>query len=196
MYRLFIALDMPAETKQRIATISCGIPGARWIDPSQLHLTLRFIGNVDGGQFQEIGDALDELRLPPIDLTLEGLGFFKRGKQLTSLWIRVQESKDLGRLRHRIDRCLVDLELAIENRKFSPHVTLARLKQAHPDRSRRFLSDHALFTSPTVTIDMFHLFSSTLTAKGAIYTIERSYPLTTSERERLQMIIASDDLDY
>ncbi len=178
MQRLFTAIDLPEPVKEGLTEICCGLPGARWVEPAQLHLTLRFIGEVDGAAFREIREALAEIALPPFPMRLQGLGYFPPRKTPRVLWVGIEQPNDpLGQLRRRIEATIVRLGLEPEHRKFAPHITVARLKETPMPRLAKFLAGNGLFATAPWEATTFHLYSSTLSAKGAIHTIEASYPL-------------------
>ncbi len=178
MPRLFIAVDLPAGIKNNLETMSYGIPGAKWIDPQQIHLTVRFIGEVDGTTFLDIKTALEQVSLEPFSMALKGVGHFPpRGKPRV-LWVGIEQSQPLQSLKSRIDRILATVGLQPEGRKFSPHITLARLKNSPIDKVADFLAGNGLFSQEPFEIKDFKLYSSTLTPKGAIHKVEKVYPLT------------------
>jgi 2'-5' RNA ligase len=178
MPRLFIAVDLPAETKNNLESISYGIPGAKWIDPQQIHLTVRFIGEVDGTTFLDIKTALEQVSLKPFSLALKGVGHFPpRGKPRV-LWVGIEQSQPLQSLKGRIDKILATVGLQPEGRKFSAHITLARLKNSPIHMVANFLAGNGLFSQEPFEIKDFKLYSSTLTPKGAIHKVEKVYPLT------------------
>jgi 2'-5' RNA ligase len=178
MPRLFIAVDLPAEIKNNLGSMSYGIPGAKWIDPQQIHLTVRFIGEVDGTTFLDIKTALEQVSLKPFSLALKGVGHFPpRGKPRV-LWVGIEQSQPLQSLKGRIDKILATVGLQPEGRKFSPHITLARLKNSPIHKVADFLAGNGLFSQEPFEIKDFKLYSSTLTPKGAIHKVEKVYPLT------------------
>lgn len=177
MYRLFVAIELPEWVKAELSGLSFGLPNANWVPDEQLHLTLRFIGEVDKVQFEEIAQALTEVQLDPFDLVLEGIGTFPPRGTPRVLWVGVEKSEPLLQLRHRVDSALGQAGVPPEGRKFSPHITLARLKDAPMSRLGPFLTGHALFKLEPFEIEEFHLFSSQLTSKGAIHTLEETYSL-------------------
>ncbi len=154
-----------------------GIPGARWTDESQLHLTLRFIGEVEEPTLPDIVEALRLIRPPGFELGLEGIGIFGKLRQARVLWAGVTASQDLDHLQGKIEAALQALGLEPEGRKFHPHVTLARLKKAPPDRLRTFLAVHDAFESEPFEASEFHLYSSFLGHHGATHTIEATFQL-------------------
>ena len=175
--RLFVAIRPPEDVADEILPMMTGVPGARWIDPDDLHLTLRFIGEVDGLVFQDVDAALAALDRKPFTLTLSGTGHFPPRGQPRSLWVGVEPCQPLIDLRNAVDRAVLNAGQEPERRKFSPHVTIARLDGTPSSRVARFLSAHALYRSRPFEVDAFHLFSSDLHRKGAHYTLEETYPL-------------------
>jgi RNA 2',3'-cyclic 3'-phosphodiesterase len=177
MPRLFIAVDLPETIKKNLDSMSFGIPGAKWVAPEQLHLTVRFIGEVDGARFRDIKDVLDELHLKPFSLQLKGVGYFPPRGAPRVLWIGLAKSEPLQLLRKKIDTALIRAGVEPEGRKFSPHITLARLKNSPVHKIANFLSGNGLFSQEPFQVEDFKLYSSTLTPKGAYHKVERIYPL-------------------
>lgn len=177
MVRLFVAVDLPAGVREGLSTLCFGVPGARWVEGDQLHLTLRFIGEVDGVCFRDIATALGAVGGTAFELTLDGLGHFPPRGAPRVLWAGVERSASLVSLRTRIESALASVGVAREGRKFAPHISLARLNGTPPSRVGRFFQDHPLFRSPPFTIDRFCLYSSTLGPRGARHRVEAEYPL-------------------
>jgi 2'-5' RNA ligase len=180
--RLFVALDLPEAVRVRLEGLQGGVQGARWQTAEQMHLTLRFIGEVDGISFREICDALGRIEAEAFDLTLEGVGHFPPRGQARVLWAGVGPSDALVRLRERVEATIVNQGFEPEGRNFAPHVTLARFKSRTPVRRlQEFLLHHALFSAGPFPIGSFQLFSSHLGSTGAHYVVEASYPLVGAE---------------
>ncbi len=177
MIRLFVGLELPEDMRQRLAGLCGGVPGARWVRPESFHLTVRFIGEVDEGRFEDIHMALSRIKAPALELTLEGVSTFGKASTPHTLWVGVQRNETLNALHGKVDRALVTTGLEPEGRKYSPHVTLARLKEAARLRLGTFVSAHSLFRAGPAPIDQFVLFSSFLSRSGAIYKPEVHYPL-------------------
>lgn len=177
MHRLFIAIDLPEDINNSLTAISFGLPGARWVAREQIHLTLRFIGEVDGSMFQDILHGLAGILGNPLRLTIRGLGFFPPRGRPRVLWAGLEPSDDLCILKGKIDRRLAELGLAPEGRKFSPHITLARLRDTPRKRLTAFLAGYSGFSLPSFSVNEFHLYSSVLTSAGAIHCQEASYAL-------------------
>lgn len=178
MYRLFIAVDFPEDIVQQLTRLCYGMPGARWVNEDQLHLTLRFIGDVDGARFREIKEELASIKVPSFRMALKGIGHFPPRKNPRVLWAGVEKNDTLLLLKSRIDAALGRLGLPGDDRKFAPHVTLARFREPpHLNRLTAYISGNNLFATMPFAVNTFHLYSSQLTPKGAIHTIEASYPL-------------------
>ncbi|HYG84655.1 MAG TPA: RNA 2',3'-cyclic phosphodiesterase [Azospirillum sp.] len=177
MIRLFVALDFPDDVRDRLAGLAGGVPGARWTDPSNLHLTLRFIGEVPGHTAADIDATLSEIEVPGFDLTLDGVGMYGSNRHARVLWAGVERTEALTHLQSKVESALVRCGLEPEERKFSPHVTLARLKDAPKERIGRFLEERGLFRAGPMRIDHFTLYRSLLGKGGAVYEALREYPL-------------------
>lgn len=176
--RLFVAVDLPEAIKNELSAICFGVPGARWVPLDQLHLTVRFIGEVDGGLFDDIRSGLDQVEADEFSLTLKGLGHFPPRKDPRVLWVGLEKNDSLCALRKKVDGVLAGCGLAPEKRKFSPHITLARLKKTPLSRVTQFLAGNALFSLPEFSVSRFYLYSSVLTSKGAVHAVEAEYLLS------------------
>jgi 2'-5' RNA ligase len=177
MIRLFVALELPESVRERLGVLQGGVPGARWVDDHQLHLTLRFIGEVTEDVGHDIDDALLSIRAPGFELELAGVGEFG-GKNPRALWAGVRSNGALLHLQKKVETALQRIGLEPETRKFSPHVTLARLRGAPREKVVQFLSEYGLFASAPFRVDRFVLFSSHQGSGGSVYHPERTYPLT------------------
>lgn len=176
MIRLFAAIGIPEQIRQRLMLLQGGIPGARWSAPENLHITLRFIGEVDDVTASDIDGMLETLHMPAFDLSLKGVGLFG-GKDPHSLWIGVAPCEALTRLAAKIESLLQRMGLEPDARKYMPHVTIARLKDVPQPRLNGFIADHAVFDSAAFSVRDFGLYSSHPTAHGSQYLRERSYAL-------------------
>lgn len=173
MLRLFVALALPSELKLAVSTLCGGLPKARWVDPGNYHITLRFIGEVDEGMASDIDAALSRLKAPRFVVTLAGIGSFS-GREL---WVGVERNAALTHLRDKIERVLVKVGLEPEGRRYTPHVTLARLKSGE-GRLQSFLDAHALYRAAPFPVTQFSLVASYLTKAGSIYEDQANYRLT------------------
>jgi 2'-5' RNA ligase len=187
MKRLFVAIPIPNPVKQRLVGLSGGVPGARWQTSEQMHLTVRFIGEVDGAVGADIHSALSVIKAVPFTAELSGVGTFGPKGRERVLWAGVAKSEALGQLRDRIETALVRAGLPPDRRKFHPHVTLARLSGAPKGKLFDFAAAKGSFQSAPFHVDGFALYSSFLSNKGAVYTLEARYPL--------ESVTAQDSID-
>lgn len=179
MPRLFIGLSLPELVVNHLQLMTYGLPQVRWQTPEQFHLTLSFLGNVDGGKMRSLVDALATLKFSPLSLALKDVGVFPLRGKPRCLWVGVEDQqKSLQALRQRIDRIVDPLEIAYDRRKLMPHVVLARFHDTPLEPLKGYLQAHALFRSESFTIDKVKLFSSILAPKGSKYCVEAAFPLT------------------
>jgi 2'-5' RNA ligase len=177
--RLFTALSIPDRVAASLLLIQGGVPGARWQAREQLHLTLAFIGEADGRDAAAIDDALAAIHAPGFSLQLHGVGQFGEGRRSRShaLWAGVRANAALEHLQRKVDTAIRRVGMPTEAHKFTPHVTLARMRHPEAGKLVEWLTHHALYTSAPFEVAAFHLYSSRLTSDGSIYRIEQSYPL-------------------
>jgi len=175
MPRLFIGLELPAILTEELALFRGGISGGRWIDPENYHITLRFIGDIDHATARDIFGVLSQIRRSAFTVTLAGLDFFG-GDRPRAIVAKVQAGQPLLELQAEQERLLRRIGLAPEPRKFTPHVTLARLRQASPMAVADYLSARG-FLSRRFAAERFVLFSSKDSVGGGPYQIEAAYPL-------------------
>jgi len=173
MLRLFVGVALPPALKLRLSLLAAGLPGARWVDPGNYHLTLRFIGEVDEGMASDIDAGLAQIRAPCFELALAGIGQFG----LRNLWVGVERNAALHHLHDKVESALVRLGLAPEERRYLPHVNLARLKGTTEAKLQAYLQEHALFRAEAFAVDRFSLVASYLTKSGAIYEDQADYEL-------------------
>ena len=176
MIRLFVALALPDRVAEGLVMMQSGVPGARWSTREQLHLTLRFIGDVDERDANGIDEALSTIAAPSFMLELKGVGAFG-GRNPRAIWAGVAANEPLLHLQRKIESAVQRLGLPAEERKYTPHVTLARLRATPAGRVIDFLADHSLYASGPFEANQFALFSSRLTPNGSIYVAEREYAL-------------------
>lgn len=180
MIRLFVGVGLPEDVRMRLAALGAGIPGARWTAPENLHLTLRFIGDVNEDVADDIHDALETVRVRRFDINLAGAGHFESAGQVHTLWVGVEKNPELVALRDRIESVLVRIGQKPEGRRFTPHVTLCRLRDASIGRVSTFLAANGLFRAGPIAVDRFTLFSSAAQGGGRIYVPEVDYTLAAA----------------
>ena len=178
--RLFVALSIPDTIAQSLLLLQGGVPGARWLTREQMHLTLRFIGEVDGRDMAALKDSLAGIDAPAFELQMHGVGQFGN-RQPHSLWAAVRPSPELEHLQRKVDAAIRRVGQPQDAHKFMPHVTLARLRHPDMDKLREWLTHHALYTSSAFAVEGFHLYSSRLTSDGSIYRVEEDCPLRSFE---------------
>ena len=177
MPRLFAGLEIPAEIGRSLASLRGGLPGARWIDPENYHVTLRFIGDIDFVAANEIASTLDRVNRRPFEVALEGLTSFG-GRQPRAVVARVAPSRPLMELQAEVERLVRRIGLEPEGRKFTPHVTLARLRRANNRDVAEYLSVRGYFPAIGFTASRFVLFSSRDSVGGGPYLVEDAYALS------------------
>jgi 2'-5' RNA ligase len=177
MPRLFTGLEIPARTVSRLAMLRGKLAGARWIDPENYHLTLRFAGDIDGVQATAFASALDEIEFASFEIQIDGLGNFG-GNKPRALWAGVKMSEPLERLQKAHERAARIAGLPPDPRNFTPHITLARLKDTRPAAVAEYLSYFGGFIGEPFRVTRFVLFSSRANQGGGPYLIEESYPFS------------------
>ncbi len=178
--RLFVAVDFPDAIKTRLLALKTDIPTARWVGRDQMHLTLFFIGETE--RVQAVKDVLAGVKAAPFDLMMQGVGRFPPGQKKPPrvLWVGLNAQPALSDLHRQVTAALVGLGFPAEERPFSPHITLARLKTERPSpETERFIEANRPFQAGPIAISAFALYASTLTPQGALYTHEAVYPLLT-----------------
>jgi 2'-5' RNA ligase len=176
MPRLFTGLEIPSQTGLMLSLLRGGLRGARWIDPENYHITLRFIGDIDDRMADEIADALSRVRRDPVEIRLTGLGAFANGKP-HAIFARVEPTPELMEMQAEQERLMQRLRLSPERRKYIPHVTLARCRSATNQDVARWLAEHGDFQGLTFTVKRFVLLSSRASVGGGPYLVEETYPL-------------------
>ncbi len=179
----FIAVDLPLEVRDELMLIAAGVPGAHWVDEEQLHLTLRYLGEIDGLLLRNLQVALERIEAPSFVLQLQGIGFFPPRGEPEVLWVGVDKSQPLMDLRQRIDSLATRLGVPADRRRYSPHVTLARLHDAPDSRLARFAMEQALFKSTPFTPASFSLYASRRLPTGAEYQRIAAYVLRGTVRD-------------
>lgn len=174
MHRLFVAIRPPDAVRDVLLRTMGGISGARWQADDQLHLTLRFVGEVDRHAALDIAAALATVHHPAFDLTVTGTGSFDARGRPNAVWAGVAPHGPMTVLHNKVDQALVRVGVAPDTRAFHPHITLARLgRSAGPVAG--FIA--ATRIEAGFTVDSFTLFESVLTRDGADYRAVEHYRL-------------------
>ena len=176
MPRLFTAIEIPATVADALAAARGGIYGARWREPDDYHITLRFIGDVDARMASEIADALDAVRKSPVSIQFDGLNWFG-GEKPRAIVARIKPAPGLIDLQAEHERRLRRLGLPPETRNFAPHVTLASLRSVSPFAVADYLSARGVLPAPSLEAARFVLYSARASVGGGPYIVELDYPL-------------------
>ncbi len=185
MPRLFTAIEIPAGVGNVISMARGGLPGARWIDPEFYHLTLRFIGDVDDSVAREVAFILGQVRRNTFEVRLDGLSSFG-GHRPRAIVATATPSQPLLELQSEHERLLQRIGLEPEGRKYTPHVTLARLRDSSSRQVADYLSTRGHFRVPPFEVPRFVLFSSRDSVGGGPYVLEADYPLADSAPQALR----------
>ena len=177
MPRLFIAIDLPAAQAEALAALRDEALPARWTRPTQFHLTLRFVGEVDEGVAARLEAALAEVAAAPVALRVEGLGAFPSVRRPRVLFAALAEAPGLVLLQAEVEAAVQRLGLPADPKPFRPHVTLARIKGARPRAVREFLKTHADLALPPFEAGAFVLYESHLGPSGAAHRVRATYAL-------------------
>lgn len=176
MHRLFVALRPPIAIRQRLIAAMGGIAGARWQDDDQLHITLRYIGEVDGAVAEDVAVALDGLRAAPLTLAIRGVGRFDQRDGRHAVWAGIAPHGGVAALHRKVDQALVRIGLTPERRAYLPHVTLARLNR-RSGSADAFLARHATLATEAFACEHMLLYESRLGSDGAAYEAVARFPL-------------------
>ncbi|WP_051548225.1 RNA 2',3'-cyclic phosphodiesterase [Sneathiella glossodoripedis] len=175
--RLFVAIDLPEDFKQQIAALQSGIPDAYWSKPENAHITLNFLGEINQADMLDIGLALGKIKAPSFSFSLDSVGIFGNSKRPRILWAGIRSTPELVALQQKTTNVLSRCGIKLEERRFRPHVTLARIHNSPYERVRSYLTDHALFKSRSVQSTCFTLYSSRLGHGGPHYEEEFTFDL-------------------
>jgi 2'-5' RNA ligase len=181
MPRLFTGLEIPSALAQSLATLRGGLPGARWIDPENYHMTLRFIGDVDDIIAHEVASLLGRVRRQAFELRVEDLKSFG-GRKPRAVVATLAPAPAVMELQAEQERLMQRVGLEPNGRKYTPHVTLARLRESSSRQVADYLALRAPFRSAPFRVSRFVLFSSRMSVGGGPYVVEAAYPLTDDGR--------------
>ncbi|WP_372422009.1 RNA 2',3'-cyclic phosphodiesterase [Salinarimonas chemoclinalis] len=177
MPRLFVGLEIPEDVVATLAACRGGLPGARWVEPENYHVTLRFIGDVDEDVAEDVYALLAERRpRAPVEIVLDGLGCFG-GDKPHAVFATVHASEALVALHDEAERLVRRAGLAPERRRFTPHVTLARLRRVPPRDVAAWIAARAPFERLAFSAERIAVFSAREQTGGGPYVVEAAYPL-------------------
>lgn len=177
MARLFIAIELPDQVKQALIKLQTPVPGAKWVPLDQLHLTLAFLGEVDETTGGHLFPALSSVGVPPFTLHFSGVGCFPDRRRPRVLWVGLEKNPLLDSLAAQVRSAVLECGIPQEERPFSPHITLARLRQPAGHEVVHFLDQPLTHELPKVAVGEFILFQSRLTAAGALHTPLNAFAL-------------------
>ena len=175
MPRLFTALEIPAATRTHLSLIRAPLGGARWVEAENMHITLRFAGDIDDRTADELAASLSEIRAEPFPVTIQGVGAFG-GRDPRVLWAGVEAGEALAALYRATERAARAAGLEADPRNFKPHVTLARMRGARQQAVARFLEENGGLRTQPFTVSRFVLLSARPGSGGPPYAIEADYP--------------------
>ncbi|QEM68326.1 RNA 2',3'-cyclic phosphodiesterase [Geobacter sp. FeAm09] len=175
--RLFIAIELPAEIKRQLEKMDMRMSGCRWVPAEQIHLTLAFLGEVDGVTLKRLTGALAAIRAPGFTLRFSGTGCFPDRRRPRILWAGLEPQPKLDALVSLVREAVLACAIPQEERPFSPHITLARLKLPAPREVEAFLMGNRALELPPADVREFVLFESSLTSRGAVHTPVKAFPL-------------------
>lgn len=176
--RLFVSLPLPAPVRDSLAALAAPLPGVQWTRPEQLHLTLRFLGDVSEDRIEPLVERLTQVRVAAFLLPVEGLGTFPPNRPPRTLWIGVGSGHPrLFQLRQRLDDALLAAGLQLDLRTFHPHITLARTTEGAAAAVTQWMHDRRDLTAPPFRVEAFELQASELHPTGAVHTLKHRFPL-------------------
>ena len=176
MHRLFVAIRPPEDVRDALIDAMDDSPELRWVGDDQLHLTLRFIGEVEGPLADDIALALGRVRVDRFELGVAGVGIFEQ-RNGGALWAAVRPKEPVAALAAKVERACVGAGLEPERRAFHPHITLARWNRRSAGAAQAFLERNRALATRSFAVDRFILFESRLSRHGAHYDEVAAYPL-------------------
>jgi 2'-5' RNA ligase len=179
--RLFVALSLPAPVRDSLVALMEPVTGVAWTPPPQLHVTLRFLGEISDDESPSLVERLARVNVQPFLLPLEGVGAFPPKRAARVLWAGVGGGHPrLFQLRQQLDDTLLAAGLQMDLRTFHPHVTLGRCQPESAAAVTHWLHRHREFVGPLFQVDAFGLYASTLHPSGAVHTLKREFPLASA----------------
>ena len=178
MLRLFIGLTFEGGYSRRLCHLMEGVEGVHWQPQDNLHLTLRFLGDVSPADAEDLDAELARITAPAFDLTLQGVGWFGIGERVQNLHAVSRPDPILDGLKRQVDRACQRAGFPPEGRKFKPHVTLARSRAVRLEAAQPWLAENGDLRLAMGDVEAFHMISSHSSGAGRAYRVESSYPLT------------------
>lgn len=178
--RLFVAIPLPKFVRCRLSEVKQPIEGVRWQRPDQLHVTLKFLGDVSEQRTSLLISELKDIHHHAFTMTIKGFGYFSRGSSPVVLWAGISNSKELHKLYQRVEERCVGMGFQPESRAFKPHVTVGRMQGVSESDVISFINEHRQFVIPKVEVNEFVLFESTLDPGGAVHEKAERFQFNTS----------------
>jgi 2'-5' RNA ligase len=186
MPRLFTAIEIPAALRVRLSLLRAPIGGAKWVQPEDMHITLRFAGDIDGRTADDFADLLADVSVPPFTATIAGGGAFG-GRDPHVLWAGVTAAPQLDALYRANERAARAAGLEPDPRDFRPHVTLARMRRARQAEVARFLAENGDLRLEPFPVTRFVLLSARPGSGGGPYVVEAEYPLGETINDEMEL---------
>lgn len=171
---LFTAISIPAETAAGFEHLRSGLHGARWVEAEAYHITLSYMGELDGADIVRLIEALDPVRFDAFEISLKGLGIFG-GNRPRALWAGVEDSTGLKAFQARQARAIIQTGFKLERRKYAPHMTLARFRDCNRGDLQQFAARQNLFSAAPFIVDGYALLSSRPNMGGGPYDCEAEF---------------------
>jgi 2'-5' RNA ligase len=178
MLRLFVGIPLPSQLRSELAALCAGLPGAKWVPAENLHLSLRFIGEVGRADAEDLHHALQRVQIQPFAMSVGGIGCFETGGRVRVLWAGVRKEEQLQRLQEKVESAVVRCGHQPDRRKFRAHITLARFNNGGAGRVGGFIQAHNGFQSGPFQVDHFTLFRSHLGGEAPHYEALADYLLS------------------
>lgn len=176
--RLFLSIAVPDAVRSALIALTDPAPGLNWVPPAQLHLTLRFLGDVPEAMIEPLCARLAAVRVAPFILPVETVGSFPPRAPARVLWIGTGAGHPrLFQLRQRVDDAVLAAGLRPDLRTFHPHITLARVTEPGAESAERWLRRHRDAAAPPFRVAAFALYASELHPDGAVHTLKQRFPL-------------------
>ncbi len=177
--RLFVAIEIPPALRSELARLQNGVPGARWVEPENFHLTLRFIGEANNSVARDIDDELSRISAIGFELAIRGVDYFADGAKLNALYAAVANNPALDHLQQKVSTAIARAGIQTDRKRFVPHVTLARFsgRQDAGHHLAQFVASHSLWRPAPFDVEHFSLYSSLMRPEGSLYRVEAEYPL-------------------
>lgn len=175
--RVFIAIPLPVDIRASLASLCHGIAGAKWTQPENMHITLRFLGELNDEQCRDLDDELSEINCPRFDLTFRSFGCFDKRGHVHTLWAALDKSPELERLFEKVESASVRAGLEKARRKFKPHTTLARFRHVEDREIGTFMESRNPYSSEPFPAQSFVMYQSLRGNEGPRYEVLAEYPL-------------------